>query len=129
LRKAAKELGATVKTSDLVSTTGQVPDIGSLTGPAAVVFDMKKGDISGAINTGRNGVVVSLLDRQEPPVEQLAASRDRIRDSLLQKKRDESFEIFASSLRQRMERDGKIRINQEQLKRITTPVGGNEAGS
>src|SRR5690349_1830911 len=26
LRKAAKELGATVKTSDLVSTTGQVPD-------------------------------------------------------------------------------------------------------
>jgi peptidyl-prolyl cis-trans isomerase D len=129
LRKAAKELGATVKTSDLVAPNGQVPDIGSLTGPAAVVFDMKIGDISGAINTGRNGAVVSLLERQEPPAALLAASRERIRDTLLQKKRDDSFEIFANSLRQRMEREGKIRVNQEQLKRITTPVAGSESGS
>ena len=31
LKKAAKELGATVKTSDLVAPDGQVPDIGSMT--------------------------------------------------------------------------------------------------
>ena len=36
LKKAAKELGATVKTSDLVGPTAQVPDIGSLTGAASV---------------------------------------------------------------------------------------------
>src|SRR6266850_2581640 len=32
LKKAAKELGATVKTSDLVLPDGQVPDVGSLSG-------------------------------------------------------------------------------------------------
>src|ERR1700691_3413462 len=41
LKKAAKELGATVKTSDFVLPDGQVPDIGSLTGEAAVAFTMK----------------------------------------------------------------------------------------
>ncbi len=38
LKKAAKELGATVKTSDLVDPTAQVPDIGALTGAAAQLF-------------------------------------------------------------------------------------------
>ena len=122
LKKAAKQLGAALKTSDLVGPDSQVPDIGSLSGPALVVFDMKKGDISGPIATGRAGVVISLLEKQEPPPEQLAASKDRIRDTLLQKKRSEFLEIFASNLRQHMEKDGKIRVNQQELKRITTPT-------
>ena len=50
LKKAAKELGAAVKTSDFVAPDGQVPDIGSMTGEAAVAFTMKPGDISGPIN-------------------------------------------------------------------------------
>jgi len=122
LKKAAKELGATVKTSDLVGPDSQVPDIGSLSGPASVVFDMKKGEISSPIGTGRSGVVLSLLEKQEPPPQQLAASRDRIRDTLLQKKRGEFLDIFASNLRQQMEKEGKIRINQQELKRVTTPT-------
>ncbi len=56
LKKAAKELGATVKTSELVLPDGQVPDIGSMTGPASVAFTMKPGDISGPIESGNNGV-------------------------------------------------------------------------
>src|SRR5208283_4221418 len=58
LKKAAKELGATVKTSDLVAPDGQVPDIGSMTGQAAVAFSMKPGEISRPINSGANGVVL-----------------------------------------------------------------------
>src|SRR5437016_4364536 len=45
LKKAAKELGATVKTSDLVLPDGQVPDIGSMSGGASVAFAMKPGKI------------------------------------------------------------------------------------
>lgn len=121
LKKAAKEFGATLKTSDLVGPESQVPDLGSLSGPAGMVFDMKKGDISGPISTGRSGVVVSLLEKQEPPPEQMAASRDRIRETLLQRKRAEFVEIFASNLRQQMEKEGKLRINQQEMKRLTTP--------
>ncbi|MBZ5629193.1 MAG: peptidyl-prolyl cis-trans isomerase [Acidobacteriia bacterium] len=126
LKKAAKELGATVKTSDLVGPTSQVPDLGSLTGPAAVVFDMKSGDISAPIGTGRSGVVAALLEKQEPPPAQFVASKDRLRDQLLQRKRNEFFEVFASNLQKQMEKSGKIKINQQELKRITTPTQGSE---
>jgi peptidyl-prolyl cis-trans isomerase D len=54
LKKAAKELGATVKTSEFVLPDGQVPDIGSMTGGASVAFSMKPGDISGPIDSGGN---------------------------------------------------------------------------
>src|SRR5262249_18607853 len=47
LKKTAKELGATYKTSDLILPDGQVPDIGSMSGGASVAFTMKPGEISG----------------------------------------------------------------------------------
>jgi peptidyl-prolyl cis-trans isomerase D len=129
LKKAAKEVGATVKTSDVVGPNSQVPDLGSLAGgPAQAVFEMKPGDISAPINTGRSGVVASLLEKQEPPAAQLAASKDRLRDELLQRKRNEFLEVFATNLQKRMEKDGKIKINQQELKRITTPSHSSETG-
>jgi peptidyl-prolyl cis-trans isomerase D len=119
LKKAAKELGATVKTSDFVLPDGQVPDIGSLTGPANVVFSMKPGEISGPISTGGHGVVVALLDKQQPTDQDFAQKKDQIRDSLLQNKQNELFGLFVSNLRQQMEKAGKIKINQQELKTLT----------
>jgi peptidyl-prolyl cis-trans isomerase D len=123
LKKAAKEVGAEFKSSELVGVNSQVPDIGAISGgPAAVVFDMKKGDISGPIDTGRSGVVVSVVEKQEPPAEQMAASKDRLREQLLEQKRNEYLQIFVTGLRDRMQKDGKIRINDAEMKRITAPT-------
>jgi len=126
LKKAAKELGATVKTSDFVLPDGQVPDIGSLTGQAAVAFTMKPGDISGPINSGANGIVLVLLEVQAPSEADFAAKRDQIRDTLLQAKEQELFELFRSNLRDQMEKAGKIKINQDELKTLTR--AGSEPG-
>jgi peptidyl-prolyl cis-trans isomerase D len=119
LKKAAKELGATVKTSDFVLPDGQVPDIGSLSGPAAVVFSMKPGEISGPITAGGHGVVVELLDKQLPTDQEFAQKKDQIRDSLVQTKQNEIFGLFVSNLRQQMEKSGKIKINEQELKGLT----------
>ncbi len=127
LKKAAKELGATVKTSDFVTPDGQVPDIGSLTGEAAVVFTMKPGDISGPINSGANGVVMSVVEAQAPTEADFAAKRDQIRDGLLQSKEQEIFGLFVTNLREQMEKSGKIKINQEELKTLTR--AGSEPGA
>jgi peptidyl-prolyl cis-trans isomerase D len=127
LKKAAKELGATVKTSDFVTPDGQVPDIGSLTGEAAVVFTMKPGDISGPINSGANGVVMSVVEAQAPTEADFAAKRDQIRDGLVQSKEQEIFGLFVTNLREQMEKSGKIKINQEELKTLTR--AGSEPGA
>jgi peptidyl-prolyl cis-trans isomerase D len=127
LKKAAKELGATVKTSDFVAPDGQVPDIGSLTGPASVAFTMKPGDISGPINSGNDGIVIALLESQAPSDADFAAKRDQIKESLLQGKQQELFGLFITNLRDQMEKSGKIKINQEEMKALTR--AGNEEGS
>lgn len=127
LKKAAKELGATVKTSDFVLPDGQVPDIGSMTGQASVVFGMKPGDISGPINSGTNGAVISVLAVQNPPDIDFATKRDQIRDTLVQGKQQELFGLFVTNLRDQMEKSGKIKINQEELKTLTR--AGSEPGA
>jgi peptidyl-prolyl cis-trans isomerase D len=129
LKKAAKELGATVKTSEMVTRQSQVPDIGALSGPAAVVFSLKPGEISGPIDQGRNGFVLSVLERQEPSPADFQAAKDRIREQLLQRKRDEVVEIFQSELRQRMQKEGKIRYNKEERDRIFNQRGDFAGGS
>jgi peptidyl-prolyl cis-trans isomerase D len=126
LKKAAKELGATVKTSEFVSPDGQVPDIGSMTGQAAVAFSMKPGDISGPINSGANGVVIAVTEVQAPSETDFAAKRDQIRDALLQGKEQELFGLFVTNLREQMEKAGKIKINQEEMKTLTH--AGSESG-
>jgi peptidyl-prolyl cis-trans isomerase D len=119
LQKAAKEAGAVIKTSELVQPDGQVPDIGSLSGGAAVAFTMKPREISGPITNGNTGVVLSIVDRQEPPQQDFEAKKDQIRDSLLLNKQQEIFGLFITNLRTQLEKSGKIKINQDELKNLT----------
>jgi peptidyl-prolyl cis-trans isomerase D len=121
LKRAAKELGATVKSSDYVLPDGQVPDLGSMGGQASVAFNMKPGEISSPINNGGTAVVISLIDNQKPSDADLAAKRDQIRDQLLQGKQQEIFGLFVSSLRDQMEKSGKIKINENEMKTLAKP--------
>jgi len=126
LKRAAKELGATVKTSDFVLPDGQVPEVGSMTGQASVAFTMKPGEISGPITSGANGVVLSVIENQKPDETEYAAKHDQIRDALLQGKQQELFSLFASNLREQMEKSGKVKINQDEMKALTR--SGSEPG-
>jgi len=127
LQKAAKELGATIKTSDFVALDGQVPDLGSMSGPASVAFGMSPGEISGPITAPSSGIVFQVLERQEPPATEFAAKEDEIRESLLQARQSELFGLFVSNLRQEMEKSGKIKINQQEMNNLTRAGGGEES--
>jgi peptidyl-prolyl cis-trans isomerase D len=126
LKKAAKELGATVKTSEFVLPDGQVPDVGSMAGGASVAFSMKPGELSGPIHNGSTGVVLALLEKQEPTAVDFAAKKDQIRDALLQSKKEELFGLFVAHLRDQMQKSGKIKINQEEMKNLTRSRGSQE---
>jgi peptidyl-prolyl cis-trans isomerase D len=111
LAQAAKEVGATLKTSDLVGRTGQVPDIGELSTTAPELFDLKIGQISKAINNGRSGVVAKLDDKQEPTPEEIAKNFDATKESLLNQRREQMFEVFVTSLTERYQKAGGILMN------------------
>jgi peptidyl-prolyl cis-trans isomerase D len=118
LKKAAAEVGATLHTSELVGPDSQVPEIGSLTGQASAVFELKPGEISPPINTGRGGAVMALVERQEPSPADFDQQRDQLRESLLAQKRSQTLDLFIDSLRSRMEKQGKIKINKQEMDRL-----------
>jgi peptidyl-prolyl cis-trans isomerase D len=128
LKKAAKELGATMKTSDFVLPDGQVPDIGAMSGAASVAFTLKPGDISGPVDSGNTGVVLAILDKQAPTDADFATKKSQIRDSLVQNKQSELFGLFMANLREQMEKSGKIKINEQEMKALTKQQGGGEEG-
>ncbi len=111
LGKAAKAVGATVKTSDLVGESGQVPDFGEVGQVAPQLFEMTAGAISGAINAGRTGVVVKILDRQEPTADEIAKNFDQTRDQILEQKRNEAFSVFMSGVWDDYKKHNLIRFN------------------
>ncbi len=126
LKRAARELGAALKTSDLVLPDGQVPDVGSMSGQASVAFNMKPGEISGPINNGADAAVIALLDSQPPSEAEFAAKRDQLRDALLQGKQQERFGLFVTNVVDEMTKSGKIKRNEEELKALSR--SGSEPG-
>ena len=119
LKKAAKDLGATLKTSDFVAPDGQVPDIGSLSNSANAIFSLNPGEISGPIAAGSNSAVVQLLEKQVPTDQEFAAKKDEIRQSVVEAKQNEMFQLFVSNLRKDMEKSNRIKVNQEEMKNLT----------
>ncbi|MGA8539725.1 MAG: peptidyl-prolyl cis-trans isomerase [Terriglobales bacterium] len=122
LKKAAKDLGATVKTSDLVLPDGQVPDLGSMSN-AAAIFALKPGEISGSILAGGNGVVAQLLEKQAPTDQEFAAKKDSIRQSLLEEKQNDLFGLFVTNLRRDMEKAKQLKVNEQEMKNLTRQAG------
>lgn len=111
LAKAAKEVGATVKTSDLVGQGTQVPDFGDVGQVAPQLFDMTAGTISGPINAGRTGVVAKLVDKKEPTTDEIQKDFDRTRDQIRDQRQEQAFSLFASNVMADYKKSGRIRIN------------------
>jgi peptidyl-prolyl cis-trans isomerase D len=112
--KAAAEMKLPLKTSDLVGRDAQVPDLGSMSGDASVLFSLPKGGISGPLNEGPNGAVAQVIDKQEPTPEDIAKNLPTMREKLLEQQRQEAFGLFAGSLMQRYQQNGAIIYSRKQ---------------
>lgn len=120
LTKAAKALGMEAKTSDLFSRTGSVSDLGGAAqlGPA---FSLSAGQTSDAVSLGANWAVYKVLDRQDANPADMAKQHQDIQQQLLDARRTMAFEAFRKSLDNSMRQGGKLKMNAENLRRITTP--------
>jgi hypothetical protein len=72
--------------------------------------------------------VLSVLEKQDPTDQDYAAKKDQIRDSLRLNKQQELFGLFVSNLRQQMEKSGKIKINEQELKSLSKRQGSEDQG-
>jgi hypothetical protein len=95
-----------------------------MTGQASVAFTSRRD--RGPITTGNNAAVLSILDKQEPTEQDFTAKKDQIRDSLLRSKQQDLFGLFLVNLRQQMEKTGKIKVNEQEMKNLTRNQGREE---
>ena len=120
LNKAAKEMGATVKTSDLVNATAQVPDVGSMGGAANVAFTLGVGEISGPLQgSATSGVVLAVVEKQEPSPAEVKLAWDRAKETLLDQRRQALEGLYVQNLRDKLEKEGKIKINKKEMERLS----------
>ena len=116
LAKIAKEMNATLKTSELVGPNDQVPDIGSMQGSAA--FQLKQGEIGGPVAQGNKSIVFSVLEKQEPSMDEFPQKKDSVRETMLGRKRDELVRLYTASLVDRLEKEGKIKKYDKEIDRL-----------
>jgi peptidyl-prolyl cis-trans isomerase D len=110
LKKAAAELKLTIKSSDLVGQDGQVPDVGSMSGPGAPAFALPVGGISAPITTAQAGVVLQVTSKQEPTADDMAKNFDQTREQLLSKQREEVFQVFLGTVAKKYQDGGGVHM-------------------
>lgn len=121
LHKAAAELNVPVKSSDLVDHKGTVPDVGEMSGPASVAFDLPKGGISGPLNAGQSGTVLQVTDIEQPTAQEAAATFATQRAQLVEQQRAEMFGIYMQTLIDNYTKRGAIRVAQQKAPSTRTP--------
>ena len=114
LGQAAKEMGATVKTSDLIGLDGQVPDVGQVAQVAPQLFDLSVGNISGPISAQRTGIVAKIVAKKEATPEEIQKNFDLTKDQLLRSRQDEAFNMFMSGVLDYYKKHNLIRISAKQ---------------
>lgn len=115
--KAAKALGFTVSTSQSFARTGQVGDLGSASQFEAA-FTMPADKVSDAMPLGANWIVYRVVAHDQPKPEELILQRTQIQQQLLQSKQSAVFAAFQTALKDRLQRQGKLIIDETNLKAL-----------
>jgi peptidyl-prolyl cis-trans isomerase D len=118
---AAKTLGFDVKTSDAVARTGSIPDAGSVKQFSAA-FSMPVGQTGDPVAVGPNWVVYRVAEHNPVSQDDFVKQESKIEEQVLQQKRQTAYDLFLSALKTRLQQEGKLKINQDNLKRLTTPT-------
>jgi peptidyl-prolyl cis-trans isomerase D len=117
--KATKELGLEAKTADPISRSGSIPDLGSGRQIEAA-FGMPVGDVSPPAQVGGNWLVYRIVGHVAANPWDLLPQAAQIRAQLLQSKQSAAFEAFRMALEDRLKKEGKLTINADAMKRLTS---------
>jgi len=117
LATAAKALGFELKASDAFPRTGSVPGVGSAR-QFLSAFTLAVGQTAPPIPLGANWIVFRVVVREEAKPEEFEKQRKDLEQQVLQSKRGLAYEAFRSALEDRMKREGKLKIMQDNLRRL-----------
>ncbi len=113
--KAAKTLDLEAKTTDPITRTSQVADIGPANEFSAA-FNMNQGQTGGPVLLNGNWIVYQVKSKQEASPADFAKAKDSLEKQILEQKQSTAFEAFHDALQKRYEQEGKLGFNEANLK-------------
>lgn len=125
LEKAAKSMGLEVKTADAVASTGTVEGLGVLTFMTDV-YGQPAGTVFGPFSVSNGTVVGKLLQHVPVDMTKLAADRNSIRDEIKNQRARDRAILFEEGLRERLTKEGKIKVHQDVLQRLVADFVTNK---
>jgi peptidyl-prolyl cis-trans isomerase D len=138
LKAAAEKLGLEVKTADAYKLGSPLEGAGTSAAADDVIYNLKEGEVSKSpVKLGESWVVLASTKRTEADLAEFAKQRDQLTQSLLTTRRNDVFEDYVSSMRARLDREGKVKIYEDVLARAATddeaaappsPFGGTIPG-
>ena len=117
LDKAAKALGLSAKSTDPITRTSQIADLGPAKDLEAA-FNMNVGQASAPVLVSGNWVVYQVKSKQGVNPADFAKAANDLRQQILQEKQSVAFEAFHDALQKRYEQEGKLAFNQDNLKSL-----------
>ncbi|HOQ60730.1 MAG TPA: peptidyl-prolyl cis-trans isomerase [Vicinamibacterales bacterium] len=111
---AAKKAGFEAKTSELVARGAALPDVGVNAAVERAAFSLPAGATSDTIAGPDGATIVKVLERKEVAPAEVAASRESVRQELIDARRSEFFSAYMTKARQRM----KIEYNRRVIDQI-----------
>jgi peptidyl-prolyl cis-trans isomerase D len=119
LKKAAGAVKISVKESESFSRDGNIKDLGAASSLGERAFSMNPGEIGGPVDVTDGQAVFQVLDKQPAAEEELTKSRDGLRKELIEQKQNLLYQVFGEALKERASRQGRLRIDQAALDRLT----------
>jgi peptidyl-prolyl cis-trans isomerase D len=111
---AAKSAGLTPATTELVARGTAWPQVGVSPAVDEAAFALPAGAVSAPIATDAGTVVVKVLEREEPAADQLASSRESLKQELLAERRAKFYNAYMAKARTRL----AITINPDVVRQI-----------
>lgn len=113
--RAAKSLGLDPKTTDPITRTSQVGDLGPAKQLGAA-FEMSVGQTGAPALLGGSWIVYQVKSKEAVNPADFAKAKADLEKQILQEKQQAAFEAFHIALQKRYEQEGKLAFNTENLK-------------
>jgi peptidyl-prolyl cis-trans isomerase D len=103
----------------LGSPLGQGPSASTNEQLEDAVYALKSGEVTKTpLKVGDNWYVVGVTKREDANLDDFAKQRDTLMQTMLQQKRGTVFSDYLAAVRQKMEKDGEIKIYNEILEKL-----------
>jgi hypothetical protein len=78
------------------------------------------GEISSPLTgSGGSGIVLAVLEKREPSADESKLTWDRAKETLLDQKRQVLEGLYVQNLRDKLEKEGKIKVNKKEMERMS----------